>query len=225
MKLNRRNMIAGSAVVAAIGTFSFLGNSNDPGVSFMPGVTSAHAADADPVAILAAPALGDRFLGKADAPVTIVEYASATCVHCANFHSGTFVALKKDYIDTGKVRFIFREFPFDDLALAAFMLARCAPEDKYFPMLDVIFERQQTWTRNNPRDELLKIAKLAGFTEESFDKCLKNVDVAKGISEIRDTGSKEFGVNSTPTFFINGKILSGNAPIESFKKLIDAAQG
>ena len=218
-------MVIGSATLAAsAGTFSLIG-SNDPSASFMPGITAAHAADnADPALLHVAPSIGDRFLGKADAPVTIVEYASATCPHCANFHKQAFVDLKRDYIDTGKVRFIFREFPFDDLALAAFMLARCAPEDKYFPMLDVIFERQQTWTRKNPREELLKIAKLAGFTEESFDKCLKNEEVAKGISEIRDTGSKKFGVNSTPTFFVNGKVLAGNAPIESFKKLIDAAQ-
>ncbi|HFC04070.1 MAG TPA: DsbA family protein [Rhizobiales bacterium] len=212
MKLNRRNMIAGSTALVA-GASSLL--------SFSP---AAFAGDADPKEILVAPSLGDRIIGKADAPVTIVEYASATCPHCARFHAGTFVQLKKDYIDTGKVRFIFREFPFDDLALAAFMLTRCAPEDKYFGMLDVIFERQQQWTRKNPREELLKIAKLAGFTEEDFDKCLKNEKVAKGIYEIRDRASKKFEVNSTPSFFINGKFLAGNAPIDTFKKMIDAAQ-
>jgi len=225
MKLNRRNMIVGSAVLAAAaGTTSLLSGGDKPGASFMPGVTAAHAADADPAKLLVAPSLGDRSMGKADAPVTIIEYASATCSHCANFHAGAFVQLKKDYIDTGKVHFIFREFPFDDLALAAFMLARCAPEDKYFPMLDVIFEKQQQWTRNNPREELLKIAKLAGFTEESFDKCLKNEKVAKGIYDIRKAGADQFGVNSTPTFFINGKLLAGNAPIDKFKELIDAAK-
>lgn len=211
MKLNRRHMIAGSAMLAATAS------------PFLAGVAPAFAADADPKKLLEAPSLGDRVLGKADAPVTIIEYASATCPHCANFHAGAFVELKKDYIDTGKVRFIFREFPFDDLALAAFMLARCAPEDKYFGMLGVIFEKQHQWTRNNPREELLKISKLAGFTEESFDKCLKNEKVARGIYEIREKAAKEFGVNSTPAFFVNGKFLSGNAPIGKFKELIDAA--
>ncbi len=211
MKLNRRNMIKGSTALAA-GAFSLL-----------PGTIPAFAAtDADPKLLHEEPGLGDRFMGQEEAPVTIVEYASATCPHCANFHKQALVPLKKDYIETGKVRFIFREFPFDDLALAAFMLARCAPKDKYFPMLDVIFERQKIWTRN-PREELLKIAKLAGFTEESFGKCLKDEKIARGINEIRDTGAKKFGVNSTPTFFVNGKVLAGNAPIESFVKLIDAA--
>jgi len=224
MKLNRRHMIAGSAVLAAsAGAFSFLSGNDQSNSSFLPGVTAAQAADADPAKLLVAPSLGDRFLGKADAPVTIIEYASATCPHCADFHVGALVPLKKEYIETGKVKFIFREFPFDDLALAAFMLARCVPEDKFFGVIDVIFEKQQIWTRNNPRDELLKIAKLAGLTEESFDKCLKNEKIAKGIYEIRERGAKEFGVNSTPTFFINGKFLAGNAPFGRFKELIDAA--
>ena len=218
-------MIAGSATLATgVATFSLLSGGEQSNMSIIPGITSAKAADADPAKLHEAPSLGDRVMGKADAPITIVEYASATCSHCADFHAGTFVQLKKDYIDTGKVRFIFREFPFDDLALASFMLARCAPEDKYFPMLDVIFEKQQQWTRNNPREELLKIAKLAGFTEESFDKCLKNEKVAKGIYDIRETAAKQFGVNSTPSFFVNGKFLAGNAPIDKFKELIDAAK-
>ncbi len=223
MKLNRRKLITTASTLAlGFGAFSVLGYNNSPNASLMPGVTAAKAADADPKKIMIEPKLGDMVLGKADAPVTIVEYASATCPHCADFHKGAFVQLKKDYIDTGKVRFIFREFPFDDLALAAFMLARCAPKEKYFPMLDMVFDRQKAWTRN-PREELLKIAKLAGFTEETFGKCLKNEDIAKGISDIRDHANKQFGVNSTPTFFINGKELAGNQPIEAFKKLIDAA--
>ena len=223
MKLNRRKFITtGTSLALGLGVVAAFNYDNSPNASKMPGVSVAKAADANVEKLHAAPKIGDRFLGKADAPITIVEYASATCPHCADFHAGTFVQIKKDYIDTGKVRYIFREFPFDDLALAAFMLARCAPEEKYFPMLDVIFKQHQVWTRN-PRDELLKIAKLAGFTEETFGKCLKNEDVAKGISAIRDTGNKEFGINSTPTFFVNGKQLAGNQPIEKFKELIDAA--
>jgi protein-disulfide isomerase len=103
------------------------------------------------------------------------------------------------------------------------MLARCAPEEKYFPLIEVFFEQQETWTKGNPRDELFKIAQLAGFTRESFEACLKNEAVAKGILDNRDRAEKEFGVESTPTFFINGEILRGSESIEEFRKLIDAA--
>jgi protein-disulfide isomerase len=103
------------------------------------------------------------------------------------------------------------------------MVARCAPEDKYFPLLDIYFEQQETWTKGNPREELFKIAQLAGFTQESFDACLKNEQVAKGILESRDRAENEFGVNSTPTFFINGEVLRGVESAEEFRKLIDAA--
>jgi protein-disulfide isomerase len=210
MNLDRRSLLGLGLALAAL-----------PGLA----IPAARAQDADPAKLLTAPPLGDRVLGNAEAPVTIVEFASATCPHCANFHNDTFPALKEEFIDTGKIRFIFREFPFDDLALAAFMLARCAPEDKYYPMLDVLFEQQQNWTRNNPRDELFKIAKLAGFTEDSFNGCLKNTDVAKGIIDGRTQAEKDFGVNSTPTFYINGKLLSGNQPIEKFREMIAAAMG
>lgn len=226
MTLNRRTFISnGLVLTAAAGAISLNGYNPQPQVSLLPGIAGARAADVNKEELHKAPELGDRVLGPKQAPVTVVEYASATCPHCANFHKDTFPALKKEYIDTGKIRFIFREFPFDDLALAAFMLARCAPEDKYFPMLDVLFEKQHVWARKNPREELLKISKLAGFTEESFDKCLKNEKIAKGIYTIRETAAKKFGVNSTPTFFINGKLLSGNQPFEKFKEVIEAEKG
>jgi protein-disulfide isomerase len=154
--------------------------------------------------------------------VTVIEYASATCGHCASFHKDSFPALKKDYIDTGKVRFVFREFPLDELALAAFMLARCAPENRYFPIIDVLFEEQQSWTRN-AREELLKIARMAGFTPESFDQCLQDEDVAKGILEIRSTAAEQYGVQSTPTFFVNGEMIAGNKPDELRQAIEDAA--
>ena len=215
MELNRRKFVQTVSVAAAASISTGL---------FVPSIAFA-ARDADAAEIARPPAIGDMVLGKADAPVTIIEYASATCPHCARFHTGTFVELKKQYIDTGKVRFIFREFPFDDLAFAAFMLARCAPRDKYFPMLDELFEKQQVWVRNNPREELFKIAKLAGFTTESFDKCLKNETVAKGIHEIRKLANEKYGVNSTPTFYINGKLLQGNQPLAKFVEMIKAAAG
>lgn len=163
--------------------------------------------------------IGEMALGPADAKVTVIEYASASCPHCANFYKTTFQDLKKDYIDTGKIRFIFREFPHNQPGLAAFMLARCAPKDKYFPIVDMLFEQQEKWLQA-PRDELFKIAQLAGFTQESFDACLKNEEVAKGIISVRDQ-AEGFGVDSIPTFFINGEKLKGESSIEDFRKIID----
>jgi protein-disulfide isomerase len=227
MIINRRNILAGIGVLA-LGAGGYAASSGwfhaVPLSTAVGGIGKAQAQDkVDPAKLLEPPALGDRVLGSPDAKVVIIEYASATCPHCAKFHSETFPVLKKDYIDTGKVKFIFREFPFDNLALAAFMLARCAPEDKYYPLLDILFEQQEKWTTGNPADELFKIAQLAGFTRASFDECLKNETIAKGIHEIRNRGGKEFGVDSTPTFFINGQVLQGAQPVEEFRKLIDAA--
>jgi protein-disulfide isomerase len=170
-----------------------------------------------------APRIGDKSLGSEDAKVTIVEYASATCPHCAAFHANVYPELKKEFIDTGKVRFIAREFPLDDLALAAFMVARCVPDDKYFDMLSLLYEQQRTWAGQNARDELLKLAKLAGLSEAQFDECLKNEDLAKGILDIRKDGADKYGVNATPTFYINGKKMEGERDIEGFRKAIEEA--
>ena len=224
MQLNRRKaiLIGASAATGALG-YAVFATGLHGNASIIPGITPAHAQAVDLTDLAVAPDMGEKFLGQADAPVTIIEYASATCPHCARFHEDTFKKLKAEYIDTGKVKFIFREFPFDDLALAAFMLARCAPEDKYFPMIDVLFEQQAVWSRNNPKGELFKIAKLAGFTEESFEACLRNEEIFKGIVAIREKAGTTFGVDSTPTFFINGAKLQGNQDFESFKKMIEAA--
>jgi len=227
MNLSRKNFLAGFALLAvgAAGFGTYQGWFASSQTSRGEGVigTAQAQSKVDPAKLLEAHPLGDRSLGSADAKVVIVEYASTTCPHCAKFHAESFPTVKKDYIDTGKVRFIFREFPLNDVDLAAVMLARCAPEDKYFPLIEVFFEQQETWTKGNPRDELFKIAQLAGFTRESFEACLKNEGVAKGILENRDRAEKEFGVESTPTFFINGEILRGAESFEEFRKLIDAA--
>lgn len=186
---------------------------------------AAFAAEPDLSTLGEAPAIGEMALGKADAPVTIIEYASATCPHCATFHANVFPQLKSEFIDTGKARFVFREFPFDDLALAAFMLARCAPADKYFPMISLLFEQQKAWAGPNARAELFRIAQMAGFTQEQFDACLTNEAVAKGIIAVRDKAAQSFGVEATPTFFINGKVFRGEQSIESFRQHIAEAGG
>jgi len=165
-------------------------------------------------------ALPDLVLGKADAPVTIIEYASMTCPHCANFHKTTYPALKSKYIETGKVRFIFREFPLDDLAVAASMLARCAGGEKSMALIDVLFASQDKWATRDPIPALLQIAKQAGFTQASFDTCLKDQKLYNDILAMRERGSKEFKVESTPTLFVNGKLQKGGATIEELEKLI-----
>jgi protein-disulfide isomerase len=165
--------------------------------------------------------LGDNIIGDAKAPVTIIEYASMTCPHCAAFHMNTYPKLKEKYIDTGKMRLIFREFPLDNLSLAAFMLMRCVDKSKYFAFVDILFKKQREWSgSSDPRTALFKIAKFAGLTKEQFDNCIKNEKIARAVREVGDIGSKKFNVDSTPTFFINGKVLRGNASLETFEKRI-----
>jgi len=167
--------------------------------------------------------LPDLVVGKADAPITVVEYASMTCGHCAHFHNTVFPTLKEKYIDTGKVRFIMREFPLDNLAAAASMLARCAGEGKSFPLISALFAKQDDWAfvKGDPRPELLKFAKQAGFTQESFEKCLTDQKLLEDISAVRSRGADTFGVNATPTFFVNGKKLNGVA-LEDFEKAFES---
>ena len=162
--------------------------------------------------------LGDQVMGAENAPVTIIEYASMTCPHCAQFQARTFPKLKERYIDTGKVRFIFREFPLDPLAAGAFMLARCADKDKFFPIIDLLFSTQRDWVVPNPLQPLLNVAKQAGYTEETFNACLKNQQVLDGIQNVRDRAAKVLNVESTPTFFVNGKRVLGDVSIEDLEK-------
>jgi protein-disulfide isomerase len=166
--------------------------------------------------------LGEMALGNAEAPVTIIEYASMTCSHCAAFAVQTYPDLKKRYIDTGKVRYIMREFPLDPIAAAGFMLARCAGDSKYFDVVDMLFHQQADWAFvKDPLPPLLNLAKLAGFTKETFDACLANQKVLDGVEWVRARGAEKFAVKSTPTFFINGKIYPGAMPIDELAKLID----
>jgi protein-disulfide isomerase len=162
--------------------------------------------------------LPEMMLGSADAPNTIVEYASMTCPHCAQFQTTVLPELKTKYIDTGKVRYILREFPLDNLAVAAFMLARCAGGDRYFPMVDALFATQATWAvpGADGKDKLLLIARQAGLSKEQFDKCLADKDLFNKIVQVRSRGNETFQVDSTPTFFVNGKRLKGDHQLKDF---------
>jgi protein-disulfide isomerase len=161
--------------------------------------------------------------GPADAKVTIVEYASMTCPHCAHFTNDVFEPFKKKYIDTGKVRYIFRDFPLDNLAAAVSMLARCVEPSKALPMIETFYAKQQDWAfaEGSPVPKLFDIAKQAGFTQESFDKCLTNQKLLDQITAERTRASETFGVNATPTFFINGKKLQEAPTLEAFDKVLE----
>jgi protein-disulfide isomerase len=176
----------------------------------------------DMAALMAEGSLPEKVIGNADAPVTIVEYASMTCPHCATFHAATLPAIKEKYIDTGKARLVFREFPFDPRAEAGFMLARCS-NDKYFAMVDVLFKQQRNWASvENAKDALLQIARLAGFSQESFEACLTDQKLLDDIRAVRQRGANDFKVEATPTFFINGDKYSGALPVDEMSAIIDS---
>jgi protein-disulfide isomerase len=172
-----------------------------------------------PIADLMQPnPLGEMAMGDEKAPITVIEYASMTCPHCAHFSEATFPELKKRYIDTGKVRFLFREFPLDQLAAAGFILARCAGPDKYFPLVETLFAQQRDWVVQKPLQPLLAIAKQAGLSQQAFEACLDNKEMLEKLEQVRNQASEKFGVNSTPTFFVNGKRLAGALSIEEMEK-------
>ena len=165
--------------------------------------------------------LADNVMGNADAPITVIEYSSMTCGHCAAFHNETLPGLKEKYIKTGKVKYIVREFPLDQLATAAFMLGRCLPKrDAYFDFIDLLYGKQQEWAFvEDPVGALKKLAKQAGFTDESFKACLDDKDLFAQVLAVKNAGSEEFRIRSTPTFFVNGTRLEGAQPLEEFEKL------
>ena len=213
MKITRRELaLAALALGAGAGTTLLLQRGR--GVV----VTPAQAADPSVADLMQPNPLGEMAIGTDSAPITVIEYASMTCPHCAHFSETTFPELKKRYIDTGKVRFIFREFPLDRLAFAGFLLARCVPSDKYFPMIETLFAQQRDWVVEKPLQPMRAIAKQAGVSQEAFDACLEDHKLIEGIEKVRSQAADKFGVNSTPTFFVNGKRLPGALSIEEMEK-------
>jgi protein-disulfide isomerase len=171
--------------------------------------------------LLASPPAKDLWMGAADAPVTIVEYASLTCSHCAHFHAETWPVLKSKYIDTGKVRFVLRDFPLDPLAAAGALLARCAGDDKRAAVVDLLFSNQPKWLVQKPLEPLAELMKQAGFSQESFDACLKNQELYDAVIKTREAAGTNYGVNSTPTFFINGKLQRGALTVGELDKVLE----
>jgi protein-disulfide isomerase len=163
----------------------------------------------------------DRILGNPEAPITIVEYASLTCPHCAHFANDVLPELKKEWIDTGKAKLVLRDFPLDEPALRAAMIARCAPPERYYAFADTFFSAQEKWVRSGDyRETLARLAKLGGMGQAEFDTCIKNTELENKIVEGRLKASQELEVSSTPTFFINGSKLAGAPSREEFEKLL-----
>jgi protein-disulfide isomerase len=168
--------------------------------------------------------LPDMALGPADAKVTITEYASMTCPHCAAFNDQVFPKIKSEFIDTGKVRYVFREFPLDIKAAAGSMLSRCIANgdpSKYFAVTDLLFKSQADWVMKNTTESLSRIGKQAGLSQQQVDDCLKDQALLDKIAADQKYASEVLKVDSTPTFFINGDKIKGEASIEEFEKKIN----
>lgn len=221
--LSRRHFIEGSAALGLVAAFA-------------PAALAQRRAQTETVDVaqLMQPGpLGDVSIGRADAPVTIVEYASLTCGHCATFHTSILPELKKKYIETGKARLVFREFALNQLDAAVYMLTRCAlnadgkagegvDQTRYFALIDVFFQQQRTWAfGGNPLEAVTAITRQAGITQAQFEACLNNQAILDALNATRDRAASAFGVESTPTFFINGKRLLGAQPAAEFEKIID----
>lgn len=166
----------------------------------------------------------DRILGKADAPITIIEYASLTCPHCAHFDVTVLPKLKEKWIDTGKAKLILRDYPLDEPALRAAMVARCAPADRFYPLIDTFFAQQEQWvTSRDYRAALEKLVKLGGMSEKEFKACISDKKLEDQVAQSRLTASQQLGVDATPTFFINGKKFDGAPTVEAFDQALSGA--
>ena len=169
--------------------------------------------------------LPDMALGPANAPITITEFASMTCPHCAAFNADVFPKIKAAYIDTGKIRYVFREFPLDIKAAAGSMLSRCIAKDdsgKYFAVTDMLFKQQSDWVTKNTTETLTRIGKQAGLSQQAVDDCLKDQTLLDKIVADQKFANDVLKVNSTPTFFLNGEMFKGETSFEEFDKRIKA---
>jgi protein-disulfide isomerase len=168
-------------------------------------------------------ALTERVIGNSEAPITIIEYASLTCPHCASFHAETLPRIKKDWIETGKAKLIYRDYPLDKYAASGAMIARCAPKDKYFVFLNAFYAQQKNWSSApDPVKVLTQLAGLGGMSKDDVDACLANDALQDGILQMRLEGQMEYDINSTPSFVINGKKVT-NLPYDDFNDLLEDA--
>ena len=166
----------------------------------------------------------DFVIGDENAPITIIEYASLSCSHCSDFHKNTLGKLKDEYINTGKVRFVFRDFPFNYPALLGSMVLRCIPEDVRYDYMNALFQLQTNWVdkeSTKTTQELFKIMQSGGMTKEEFDTCITNVDLENKILQGVIGAQSEFNIQSTPSFLVNGILVEGNKSIKEFRQIIN----
>lgn len=219
MNQNRVIAIAGAAVLVVV-ALGFLGYRAFGAKDILAQSDDANLSKIEQELAVAGP-LGDMTLGDPKAPIKVYEYASLTCSHCADFEQHTFPEFKKDYIDTGKVFYTLRDFPFDPIATAAFMLAHCAGPERYFGFIDVLFATQPQWAFvQTPMEALKGIARQGGFSDDTFEACMKNEKIFDHVKSVAERGAKTFGVRSTPTFFINGEKVEGALPYSDFEPII-----
>ena len=180
-----------------------------------------------PPALAEETAVGDdeRILGQVDAPITIIEYSSLTCPHCASFHKETLPTIKKNWIEPGKARLVYRDFPLDGLALRAAAVAQCVEGDAYFAFLDALFRGQARWARaTDPTGALAQVARLAGIDRKTFDGCIADKAAMDRILKQKVEGTRAFDIESTPTFIINGRKVAGARKLQQFEEILAEAE-
>jgi protein-disulfide isomerase len=224
LAMNRILSIALAVTVLAVGGFLWTYTMKPSDAGFV-SIASAQEADGE----IDTSIVEEMTLGDPDAPLTVVEYASFTCPHCKSFHQGAFKEFKTNYVDTGKVHFIYREVYFDRFGLWAAMVARCGGADRYFGIADMIYDQQAEWTKGeNPgavADNLVTIGRTAGLTTEEIDACLQDGDMAQAMVALYQENAERDGVRSTPTFLIDGEVITGNQSYADFAARLDAALG
>lgn len=224
-------VVVAAVVVAAVAWFT-LGGSRAPAPAVSPTAGNAPAAAPAPApggqmasTAPAAGGLAEMAMGPADAKVTVVEYMSLTCPHCAAFHRDVLPQIKTTYIDTNKIRFVFRDFPLDGVAYGAAIVARCMGEEnpgRYHGFVDILFRQQERWARSpEPLGEVKRIAQVAGLSGEAFDACLKNEKVANGILQGRQEAVDRYKIGATPSFLVNGKLLEGGQSFAQFQAVLN----
>jgi len=219
--MNRILSAATLVAIAVAGYFYLTGTSTQaPGVTL--GAAEAQSADVDTSRV------AEMTLGNPDAAVTVVEYASFTCPHCANFHTSGYKDLKSEYIDPGLINFVYREVYFDRFGLWAGMLARCGGEERYFGLASLIYENQRDWTASGDptviADNLRRLGRTAGLDDETVNACLQDQDMAQAMVAVYQENATADGVRSTPSFLVNGELIAGNN-YAALKTAIDAALG
>ena len=186
----------------------------------LPAAALAQLADADP-------RLAERATGRADAPVTVLEYFSLTCGHCAAFHRDTWPRVKRELVETGRMRMVWRDFPLDQVALMAAMVARALPAERYEGFISTLFQTQDRWAfarNSDPRRELARVAALAGMSQETFDATVSDQNLGRGILELRLDGQNRHNISSTPSFVFGSRVVPGNMPFDRFAQNVAEAR-